>query len=156
MKHYIKLLVLGAVLIVFSNSFAQQNKNAKKKVVYKGKSFLADGTGSGNIPVEKFKSLLDKGLIARDTAEVNHPVHAFIFMYAERGVFEDSTGKLRIMSDNFSLPCDDGKLPDYWVKGIKEKSKAGDTVLYSNILSSYDDSGKKHFYAEPLKLILTE
>lgn len=154
MKYFLKLIILSALFLV-TNSEAQQSK-PKKRVLYKGKSFLSDGTGSGTISVSQFKKLIDQKLIARDTALVDHPVHSFIFMYAERGVFEDSTGKLRIMSDNFSLQCDSGKLPMLWVNGIKEKTKAGDTVYYSNIISSYDDSAKKLFFAEPLKLILTE
>ncbi len=154
MKYYLKLIAISSIFVL-GTSQAQQT-NTKKKVMYKGKSYLSDGTGQGTISVSRFKSMLHNGLIAKDTAQVQHPVHSFIFMYAERGVFEDSTGKLRIMSDNFSLQCDSGKLPEMWVKGISTKAKAGDTAYYSNVLSSYDDSGKKFFYAEPLKLILTE
>lgn len=155
-KYFIGMFLLGMMSLVLITK-AQQPKAKEKKVVYKGNAYLSDGqTGNGKIKKADFDAMLDKGLIAKDSADRPHPVGSFVFMYAERGLFEDSTGKLRIMSDNYSLQCDDGRLPADWVKNIRERSKAGDTAVFKSIRSAYDDSGKFQFYTQPLKLIITD
>ena len=154
-KYLLGTVFIGLVSFVFVTQ-AQQAKPAKK-VVYKGTTFLNDGaTTNGKISKANFDAMLDKNLVAKDSNSVSHPVNFFVFMYAERGLFEDSTGKLKIMTDNYSLQCDNGKLPADWIKNIRQRSKAGDTAYFNNIRASYDQAGKYHFYAEPLKLIITD
>lgn len=157
-KYFLGIACLGLASIVFMAQ-AQQNKQAKpaKKIVYKGKTFLNDGiTGNGTITKANFDALLNKNLLSKDSNNILRPVNFFVFMYAERGLYEDSTGKLKIMTDNYSLQCDNGKLPEDWIKNIRQRSKAGDTAYFNNIRASFDSIGKYHFYSEPLKLIITD
>ncbi len=95
-------------------------------------------------------------LIAKDTQGVEHRVINFSFGYAERGLFEDSTGKLKIMTDYYATESEQGKLPEFWIKNIRERSKAGDTAYFDLIMANYTDTGKSYFYAEPIKLLITE
>lgn len=154
-KYLIGLIMTG---IIFSTlAFQMQKKPAeKKKIVHKGKTYLFNGIGNGKISKKLLDSLLNYNLIARDTQNREHPVIQFTFTYAERGAYEDSTGKLRIMTDYYSIESEQGKLPDFWMRNFRERSKAGDTAIFSEVLSTYQDSLRTRFYAEPLKLIITD
>jgi hypothetical protein len=153
MKKYLTGLIVG--IIVFS-TLAFQAPRGSKKVSYKGKAYLADGTGSGKISKRAFDSLLNFSLIARDSQNKEHLVSQYVFTYAERAVYEDSTGKLQIMTDYYSIESDKGKLPEYWLRSLKERTKAGDTAIYSEIISNYSDTQRTKFYVPPLKLIITD
>lgn len=135
---------------------AKKKPDGKKKIVHKGKTYLMNGTGSGTISKRLFDSLINFNLMSRDTQNREHPVVQYTFTYAERGIFEDSTGKLKIMTDYYSVESDKGKLPEYWLRNIRERSKEGDTAMFFEVLSTYGDSLRTRFYTEPLKLIITE
>lgn len=155
-KYVLPVLVAG---VVFAGSLvqAQQKSPQKKKIVHKGKACLADGkTGTGAISKAAFDSLVAYPLIARDTQGREHKVLSYAFSYAERGLFEDSTGKLKIMTDYYATESEKGKLPEFWLKNIRERSKAGDTVYFDLIISNYTDTGRSYFYAEPFKLVITD
>lgn len=157
-KYVLPVLVVG-VVFAFSMARAQQQKQPqKKKIVHKGKAFLADGkTGAGTtVSKAAFDSLIAYPLIARDTQGIDHKVLNFSFSYAERGLFEDSTGKLKIMTDYYATESEKGKLPEFWLKSIRERSKGGDTAYFDLIISNYTDTGKSYFYAEPIKLVITD
>lgn len=154
-KHVIGLSIIS---IVFGVLIAHAQKpGEKKKIVYKGTSYLFGGQyGNGRISKKAFDSLIGYGLVAKDTSGQLHPVSRFTFVYAERGAYEDSTGKLRIMADYYSVESDAGKLPEFWIKSLKERTKRGDTAFFSEIWAPYTDSAKAHFRAEPLRLIITD
>lgn len=153
MKKYLIGCLLGG--IIFS-TLAFQKPDDKKKIVHKGKAYLFNGMGSGKISKQVFDSLLQYTLIAKDSQNREHPVLQYTFTYAERGVYEDSTGQMRIMTDYNSIESDNGKLPGYWITNLKKISKAGDTAIFSEIISTYGDPKRTRFYAQPLKLILTD
>lgn len=154
-KYLIGLIMTGIVLGTLA--FQVQKKPAEqKKIVHKGKTYLFNGMSGGKISKKMFDSLLNYNLIARDTQNREHPVIQYTFTYAERGAYEDSTGRLRIMTDYYSIGSEKGKLPDFWMRNLKERSKAGDTAIFSEVLSTYQDSLRTRFYAEPLKLIITD
>jgi hypothetical protein len=156
MKKYLIGLFMGVTVLTAMAFQTQKKPEAKKKIVHKGKAFLYNGMGSGKISKRMFDSLLNYNLIARDTQNREHPVTQFSFTYAERGVYEDSTGKPQIMTDYYSAESDKGRLPDFWRNSIKERTKQGDTAMFYEIISNYGDSAGTRFYAEPLKLIITD
>jgi hypothetical protein len=156
MKKYLIGLIMTGIIFGTLAFQVQKKPVEKKKIVHKGKTYLFNGMGNGKISKKMFDSLLDYNLIARDTQNREHPVIQYTFTYAERGAYEDSTGKLRIMTDYYSMDSEKGKLPDYWARSIKERSKAGDTAMFFEVLSTYQDSLRTRFYAEPLKLIITD
>ena len=128
-----------------------------KKIVHKGTTYLADGTiNGGTISKRKFDSLIALPVISRDTSGVDRSVVEFVFSYAERALYEDSTGRPLVMTDHFSTPCPGGKLPDDWVKIIREKSKKGDTVYIEEVMAAYPDKLHTRFYTTPIKLVITE
>lgn len=147
--------IIGISLIVAVST--AQKPQAPKKVVYKGKAYLAGGTiRSGKISKKQFDSLIALPLIAKDTTNAERSVSSFSFTYAERGVYEDSTGTPRIMTDYYATESEQGKLPVSWVTQIRSRTKEGDTVFYLNVMGIYPDSLHSRFHAEPIKLVLTE
>lgn len=154
-KYLIGLIITGAIFSTLAFQ-AQKKPVDQKKIVHKGKTYLFNGIGNGKISKKMFDSLLDYNLIARDTQNREHPVIQYTFTFAERGVYEDSTGKLRIMTDYNSIESEKGKLPDFWIRNLKTRIKAGDTAMFSEVLSTYHDSLRTRFYAEPLKLVITD
>ena len=156
MKKYLIGLIMTGIIFGTLAFQVQKKPVEKKKIVHKGKAYLFNGMGSGKISKKMLDSLLNYNLIARDTQNREHPVIQFTFTYAERGAYEDSTGKLRIMTEYYSIESEQGKLPDFWMRNLRERSKAGDTAIFSEVLSTYQDSLRTRFYAEPLKLIITD
>jgi len=156
MKKYTGFLLLGGLLLAFSSfQQARQQQPKQKKMVYKGKTVLGDSYSGGTIPAARFESLMKQPLVSVDSADAAHPVLEFTFTYAERGAYEDSTGKLRIMTDYYTVNSENGVLPEYYINSLSGRIKYGDTVFYSEVISSFGDSTKK-YHSQPIKLILTE
>jgi|SRR5690606_6898083 len=151
--------IIVLVALTAGVSYAQQAEVKPKKPKPKGEAYLAGGQyGSGSIPLAQFDSLIGKPLIARDTLGRFCPVIKFDFTFAERGLYEDSTGRLTIMTDYYVTPSDSGALlPPFWIEQLKRRAKIGDTVYFDQILAEYPDSvNAQHFYTHPLKLVISE
>jgi hypothetical protein len=153
-----KILVGGLIFTVILSVLAVAQQPQKKgKTFYKGRTYLAGGViTNGTISKAQFDSLIAYPLLARDTSGKEHPVITYTFVYAERGVFEDSMGKMKIMTDYYSVESDKGQMPDVWVKNVRKRSKSGDTAYFNEVISTYADSVRTRFHSEPLKLIITE
>lgn len=156
MRKFVFPVMVLSIAGAFTLAQAQQQQ-PKKKPVHKGKAFLADGkTNSGGISKAAFDSLMAYPLIAKDTLGREHKVLGYTFSYAERGLFEDSTGKLKIMTDYYGTETEKGLLPDYWLKTMRDRTKGGDTAYFDLIIANYTDTGKAFFYAEPFKIYLRD
>lgn len=158
MKKYYGILLLGGLILCSFGFQENKPKEQKKKVIYKGATFLAGGKyGEGKIPYRVFDSLMRTRLVSKDSSGNFHEVNSFTFTYAERGAFEDSTGTLKIMTDYYTAESENGLLPDYFIKSLKERVKYGDTVYYFDVMSRMNpDSTKTSYYSLPVKLILTK
>lgn len=157
MKKYITGLGVIGISLCMLIAQAQKPQQKQKKVTFKGKSYLYGGTiSSGTISKKLFDSLIAYPLVAKDSSNTERPVMRFEFSYSERGVYEDSTGKLRIMTDHYNTESKEGKLPADWISSIRGRSKRGDTVVFFDILASFTDSLRTRFYSEPIKLIITD
>jgi hypothetical protein len=149
------LLLLGLSYGLLAQAQKSEPK-PKKKIIPKGEAYLAGGNiSSGNISKQAFDSLIQLPLIAKDTQGNLRPVIDFQFSFAERALYEDSTGRPVIMTDYYSVACPDGKLPAEWIKMLHERAKNGDTVYVDEIMSYYPDTKNTRFYTKPLKLIIT-
>lgn len=154
MKKYLIVSAVAGIMLLAGLGQAQQ-RPSKEKVVFKGKTYLKGGQiGSGTVSKKDLVSLLQDGPVVRDSLGKEHAVILFTFTYAERGVFEDSTGRPVIMTDYYSIESDNGKIPDGWFRLLQQRLKKGDTATFSNVLSFFDDQKRTRFHAEPLKLIV--
>jgi hypothetical protein len=153
-----KKYIIGLGIIGMSvGILVAQTQKPPKKVSFKGKSYLYGGMISGGkISKSVFDSLIAYPLVASDTANNMREVVRFMFTYAERGLYEDSTGRPRIMTEYYYTEGIKDKLPEDWVPVIRKRSKAGDTALFYDITAAYPDTLHKRFYTEPIKLIITD
>lgn len=148
--------VLCALLAAFI-MYAQKPVQGKPKVTFKGTTYADNGAiAAGKISVKDFERVLKSKLVSKDSAGRLNPVISFNFSYAERGVFEDSTGKMRIMTEYYAIQSELGELPDFFLNSIKGLAKHGDTIIYNEILTFFPDSAKTRYYSKPLRLILTD
>jgi hypothetical protein len=156
MKKYIIGLSIAGISLCMVVAQAQKPQQ-KKKVAFKGKTYLYGGSiGNGKISKKMFDSLIAYPPVAKDTNSIERSVTQFNFSYAERGLYEDSTGTLRIMTEYYNTESVNGKLPDDWVANMRTRSKGGDTVIIYDVMAKYSDSVNTRFYSEPIKLILTD
>jgi len=112
--------------------WAQQQKTLPKATA---QSFL-NGGRFGNldtISVAVFDSLISRNLVVKDSAGNLLPVVSYNFVYVNRGVYADMTGKPIIKSDYLYTTSDKGTLPDYWEKALLPQVKAGDTAIFTDI-----------------------
>jgi len=151
-----RFLIILSLCIVVGNLFAQK-KEGPKIVKHSGKTFMAGGTFSGGtLSPTVFDSLILLPMMSMDTLNQPHPVTYFFFTYIERNLYEDSTGRPEILADYIGFNSVEGKVPEIWIKSLKERVKEGDTVLISNVESFYNDKKLTKFYTEPIKIIITK
>lgn len=145
------------MLVARAQKLQQKPQQQKKKVTFRGISYLYGGLiTSGQISKKMFDSLIAYPLVAKDSTMQDQPVLQFHFSYSERGVYEDSTGTPRIMTDHYHTESVKGKIPDDWVMSMRNRSKRGDTAIFYDILAACGDSLKGRFYAQPIKLVITD
>lgn len=139
MKHIRKIAAIGLCAGLSLSVWAQtqkkteEKKEAKPKVkpipAYLGKSSL-DG---GDIEKQVFDSLLRQGISSRDSAGRPYKVLGFAFSYGERNLYEDSVGRLMMLTDYLTEYCYGDTLSTFLVNNITDRSKGGDTVYVDQI-----------------------
>ncbi len=161
MKNYINKITLsiaiGILCLVVFIASAQNRKPTIQPKDYKGKAYLAGGKiNEGKISKAQFDSLILLPIEVIDSAGKKRKAINFTITYAERGLYEDSTGKRKIMADYYSIVAAGGTIPEQWLKGIVEITKHGDTATINNIEFKCADSTKAPiYYAEPIKVIIS-
>lgn len=88
---------------------------------------------SGQIAKRTFDSLLKQGVTARDADGNTFKVASFTFSYAERNLYEDSVGKLMVLTDFFSEYCLGDTVTRVISLNIYHRTKPGDTAYFDNI-----------------------
>lgn len=136
MKRVSKIsLVLVALSICYS-LWAQvpdgktKDKKEKPKVIYTPVFLGHSNLSGGNITKRIFDSLLRQGVTSRDSAGRTYRIEGFAFSYGERNLYEDSVGKLMILTDYLTEYCFGDTLGTFLLNNITERSKAGDTVYF--------------------------
>lgn len=145
MTRTVKVLFSLMAIAVCLNAWAQQKKpNAKtddgtrseghpRRVqipfVYLGKSDFKGGP----IKMEEFNRLLKQGLTSRDSMGNKYKVTSFGFNYAERMLYEDSVGNLKVMTDILYEYCPGDTITNNVSASIYERVKPGDTVFIDRV-----------------------
>jgi len=83
---------------------------------------------------------MKQGLWGRDSSNVEYKVTSFNFTYAERNVYEDSTGNPIILSDYMIEHCDGDTVSATIAASLYQRTKAGDTVYIDQITLLRPDS----------------
>ncbi len=165
MTRTVKVLFSFLAIAVCLNVLAQQKKpNAKtdgakpgaeqpRKIllpyVYLGKS---DYKG-GPIRRDEFNRLMKQGLTSRDSVGNKYKVVSFGFNYAERNLYEDSIGNLKVMTDFLYEFCPGDTVTQNISASIYERIKAGDTVFIERVtVVKYLTNKSNKVYADSLAI----
>ena len=154
--NFLRITVLGAVLLLSSWAIWAQTK-AKVGVDYKGDTFLADQqTGSGNVSVKNFLSLIKDSVVAKDSRDDSfYTTTSFRLRYAQRGLFEDEAGNPLITTD-YSFDVCDGAVDTGLYSELGRKAKPGDTVFIESVKFLNKNRKEKFFQAaHSIKIVLT-
>ncbi|MBS1783410.1 MAG: hypothetical protein JSS78_10115 [Bacteroidetes bacterium] len=108
----------------------------------------------GKISKTSFDSLLKEGIIAKDSAGKTYAVDGFSFSYGERNLYEDSIGKLIILTDFLTEFCIGDTITPAVRNNIFYKTKAGDTAYFDQIKIVLPDGRKQ--MVKPLRYVLTK
>jgi hypothetical protein len=114
----------------------------------------ASGLKSGAMRKPVFDSLIRQGITAREADGRKLRIEGFQFSYAERGLFEDSTGNLITVTDYIGEYCFGDTLSSTIKEGLPERTKAGDTAFIDNIRVVMANGSKAQ--GRPLKIVLTK
>jgi hypothetical protein len=117
--------------------------------VYLGRSDMFEGRISKGI----FDSLVKQGLTAKDSAGKIYRVTGFAFNYAERNLYEDSVGNPLLLTDYLSEYCFGDTLTPFLKANIPERSKAGDTVYFDQVMVKAPEGYAAH--GRPMKFVIT-
>lgn len=90
------------------------------------------GLTGGAISKGQFDAAAKQGLILSGK-EAGGVIKSFTFMYAERGLFEDSVGNPLILTDYLTEICDGAQLSAGVQSSIYERTKPGDTAYFNDI-----------------------
>jgi hypothetical protein len=108
----------------------------------------------GEISKRAFDSLLKQGITARDAEGNLFKVNGFTFGYGERNLYEDSVGKLMVLTDFFSEYCPGDTVTRAVSLNIYYKTKPGDTAYFDNIKVGLPDGGQVG--TKSMKFVLTK
>lgn len=131
-------LFLG-ILLLFGFSIAEQNdRDSARKSKYI--SYLGCAiTDSAAIDKNMFDQLVSLPLCAKDSAESYCKVQSFEVTYAERGLYQDSTGLPIVVTDYTQFNCKGDTIPKSWVEVFRERSYKGDTIFIDKIIARSPD-----------------
>lgn len=122
---------LALVLIVLLSSF-MADPPAVVKPVHKG-LFACNYAHTVMLKDSAFIKLLDQPLCAKDSLNNNLKVDHFEITYAERGLFQDSSGLPIVLTDYSFVICDGDTIPQTWKNIFKERAYRGDTIYFDRI-----------------------
>jgi hypothetical protein len=153
-------LIIGVLLLFFTAGvWAQKTKKKsttakvtdkveKKKTVKEYKNYKMpisvylghSAINGGIVPKLLFDSLMKQGLSGKDSSGVVYKVLAFDFTYAERNVYEDSTGSPIVLSDYMIEHCNGDTVSATIAGSLYLRTKAGDTVYFDQVQLLRPDS----------------
>ncbi len=149
------LLVTGLiVLLLVVQLNAQQKKampetkvatgtNVAKKKGFRPDVYLGNGTANGGkYTVPEFSALLKRGIHSQDSVGNKYKIIGFNFNYAERKLYEDSTGELAMLVDYSSEFCLGDTVSKAISETIYERLKGGDTVYIDKVQLTHATAGK--------------
>lgn len=156
-KNIISLFVVGSLLTI-GYQVGAQSAAKPKKIIYSGTAFLNDGvTHQGEILKSTFDSLIMKPIVVIDSNGNASKIISFDFYYAERNLYEDSTGKPIILTDYSNEFCSGNMISKSLKDNLLTMTKWGDTAYIENVIYEYTDPKTKKVqstHAKPIKLVI--
>lgn len=107
---------------------------------------------SSSVEKNAFDILVGKKLCAKDSAGNLLTVESFTITYAERGLYQDSTGLPIIITEYSTAECKGDTIPAQWIADFRERSYRGDTVYFDHVMARTAD--QKTQLCKPVKIVI--
>jgi hypothetical protein len=125
------ILFLGFGLLVFSAFSPDEKKERLPKV---NSYFACKQYGNIMLTADQFLKYINQPFCAKDSLDTMYRVISFDMIYAETGLYQDSTG-LPIKHTDYTFASFRGdKIDQNWIKLFGEHAYKGDTIRFSNFL----------------------
>lgn len=136
---------------------AQNNQSSKTKKNNYISTLGENGYTNGDrISVSMLDSVLSLPVCIYDSAGVKFDPIGYEFMYAERGVYEDSTGKPIVMTDYLTINVMGSTIPAFFKEDLKPIYKAGDTLIFWRVMGNKIGAEERvTIQSTPIKLIIS-
>lgn len=121
------------------------------KPLYKA-YFACNYTDVSSMEVSKFQQLMNQPLCGKDSNNNTYKVDGFEITYAERGLYQDSTGLPIISTDYSTGECKGDVISAEWKKAFMERAYKGDTVFFDHIVVRRPDNST--YKCKTVKIIL--
>jgi hypothetical protein len=144
--------ILSACVLLTVMSFTLSNSDLK--ISYKYHAFIGCSNYTDSVMLDRntFNELISKSFCAKDSNQAILPVTSFEITYAERGLYQDSTGLPIIFTDYSSTKCVGDALPKNWIDIFNERTYKGDTIYFDHIMTKSQDN-KSHL-CKPIKVVI--
>ena len=129
------LILTLAVLAILTQSFIledQQGSASGSK--FRFKAFLGCSSDTSFVNKERFDQLAVLPLCAKDSNNTVFKIVSFDITYAERGLYQDSTGLPIVFTDYSNVSCTGDTIPSRWINIFKERGYRVDTIMFDRIL----------------------
>lgn len=137
-KKVLGLAILVVCFFVFLH--AQDRKAPRKKDLTAYHIQLGNRTEDTSfVTKSQFDSLIENAVYLRDSLGHYYIATAFEVIYSEWGIFEDHTGREKIMTEYYSSNVLGSELPDYFKEQLKSSAKLGDTLMIQNVWAEKKD-----------------
>ena len=140
-------LFLNMALLLLS--FSEQ----PVKLFYRYKAFFAcTHTDSVHIVKTDFDQMMNLPICAKDSTGKVMAIESFEITYAERGLYQDSTGLPIIFTDYTITECKGDSIPKAWRDNFLEAGHKGDTVSFDRIVVRGED--RKPYFCKRIKCVI--
>lgn len=130
--------LLGVITLLGFAIAEQNDRDAARKSKYT--SYLGCAiTDSSAVDKNIFDSLVALPICAKDSAQSYCKVQSFEVTYAERGLYQDSTGLPIVVTDYTQFNCKGDTIPKNWVDVFRDRSYKGDTIFIDKIIARSPD-----------------
>lgn len=135
MKSSVIKTLMCTVLASIAVSITTANSGLPYQLVFGEK-----GASIKTIKAAKADSLLKQHFYIKDTkSNKTMPVLGFELLYAERGLFEDSTGRPIILTEYYQTQSPSDTVAAYFLRSLQDMYKPGDTIKIQNIFGKVGD-----------------
>ena len=133
---------LGMVLfLATAYSFMAPDNKALQAQRSKYVSYLGcEVTDAQAVSTADFLRLIQKPLCVKDSAGRLCKVQQFELSYAERGLYQDSTGLPIVVTEYSGTNCKGDTIPKAWQAIFAERAYKGDTILFGEIIATAPDN----------------
>ncbi len=101
----------------------------------------------------KFLNMLNKPICVKDQNNKTYPITKFQILYAERGLYLDSTDAPIIVTDYTEEVFQGDSLTTLWKRILQERLFKGDTIMFEKVTVS---NNGKNYRAKNLKMAVVE